>query len=90
MIYVFIKNNEKYFRLKRCAKFSLVKGVIINGSQSVSDRNKELLGKEKITSIYFESKQRYGSPRMTVNASLGSKVSKLQWLNMNQLGLQVN
>jgi hypothetical protein len=49
---------------------------------------KSLLVKEKITSIYFESKQRYGSPRMTVNASLGSKVSKLQWLNMNQLGLR--
>jgi transposase len=36
MIYVFIKNNEKYFRLKRCAKFSkLVKGVIINGKANL-------------------------------------------------------
>jgi hypothetical protein len=33
-------------------------------SQSVSDRNKELLKKNNF--IYFESKQRYGSPRMTV------------------------
>jgi hypothetical protein len=36
MIYVFIKNNEKIFRLKRCAKFStLVKGVIINGKANL-------------------------------------------------------
>jgi hypothetical protein len=52
-------------------------------SQSVSDRKQRVVLVEKITSIYFESKQRYGSPRMTVElASLGSKVSKLQWLNI--------
>jgi hypothetical protein len=39
----------------------------------VSDRNKELCLLKKKYSIYFESKQRYGSPRMTVElASLGS------------------
>jgi hypothetical protein len=44
-------------------------------SQSVSDRKQLCLLKKK-TSIYFESKQRYGSPRMTVElASLGSKVN---------------
>jgi uncharacterized protein (DUF2461 family) len=69
MIYVFIKNNERYFRLKRCAKFSRwSKEYYQWKSQSVSDRKQRVvLVKEKITSIYFESKQRYGSPRMTVN-----------------------
>jgi hypothetical protein len=55
--------------------------------------NKELcLLKRKITSIYFESKQRYGSPRMTVElASLGSKVSRITVAKyMNQLVYEVN
>jgi hypothetical protein len=40
-----------------------------------------VLVKEKITSIYFESKQRYGSPRMTVElASL--KVSRITVANI--------
>jgi hypothetical protein len=69
MIYVFIKNNEKIFPIERCAKFSkLVKGLLSMESQSVSDRKQRVvLVKEKITSIYFESKQRYGSPRMKWN-----------------------
>jgi hypothetical protein len=46
----------------------LVKGYYQWKSQSVSDRKQRVvLVKEKITSIYFESKQRYGSPRMTVD-----------------------
>jgi hypothetical protein len=80
MIYVFIKNNEKIFRLKRCAKFStLVKGVIINGKPICLIGNKELCLLKK-NFIYFESKQRYGSP-MTVELALGSKVSRI-WLNI--------
>jgi hypothetical protein len=57
-------------------------------SQSVSDRKQRVvLVKEKNTSIYFESKQRYGSPRMTVElAFLGSKVSRITVAKyMNQL-----
>jgi hypothetical protein len=47
-------------------------------NQSVLIGNKELCLLKKITSIYFESKQRYGSPRMTVElAFLGSKVSRI-------------
>jgi hypothetical protein len=81
MIYVFIKNNEKIFRLKRCAKSStLVKGVIINGKANLFlIGNKELCLLKK-NFIYFESKQRYGSP-MTVELALGSKVSRI-WLNI--------
>ncbi|WP_348797954.1 IS3 family transposase, partial [Flavobacterium adhaerens] len=34
--------------------------------------------KEQITSIYFESKQRYGSPRITLELqSLGYKISRI-------------
>jgi hypothetical protein len=50
-------------------------------SQSVSDRNKELCLLKKILFILSQNK-RYGSPRMTVELVLGSKVSELQWLNI--------
>lgn len=46
--------------------------------------------KEKITAVYFESKQRYGSPRITkeLNA-LGFKTSRITIAKyMNQLGLR--
>jgi hypothetical protein len=62
-------------------------------AKSVSDRKQRVvLVKEKITSIYFESKQRYGSPRMKVElASLGSKVSRITVAKyMNQLVYEVN
>jgi hypothetical protein len=68
-----------------------VKGVIINGKANLFlIGNKELCLLKKNNSIYFESKQRYGSPRMTVElASLGSKVSRITVAKyMNQLGLQ--
>jgi hypothetical protein len=71
MIYVFIKTMKRYFRLKRCAKFSTLVKVIINGKANLFlIGNKELCLLKKITSIYFESKQRYGSPRMTVELLL--------------------
>ena len=60
-------------------------------SQSVSDRKqKVVLVKEKITSIYFDSEQRYGSPRITAElASLGNKLSRITVAKyMNQLGLR--
>jgi hypothetical protein len=46
--------------------------------------------KEKITSIYFESKQRYGSPRIAAELNYtgtqGSRVTVAKY--MNQLGLR--
>jgi hypothetical protein len=63
-----LKNNERYFRLKDVqSSTSWSKELLSMESQSVSDRNKELCLLKKITSIYFESKQRYGSPRMKWN-----------------------
>jgi putative transposase len=93
MIYVFIKNNEKIFPIEKMCKVLHVgqRSYYQWKSQSVSDRKQRVvLVKEKITSIYFESKQRYGSPRMTVElASLGSKVSRITVAKyMNQLGLR--
>jgi len=46
--------------------------------------------KEKITTIYFESKQRYGSPRITKELNiLGYKISRITVAKyMNKLGLR--
>ena len=46
--------------------------------------------KEKIVFIYFESKQRYGSPRMTFNLqSLGYEISRITVAKyMKQMGLR--
>jgi hypothetical protein len=79
MIYVSLKTMKDISIEKMCKVLKLVKGYYQWKSQSVSDRKQRVvLVKEKITSIYFESKQRYGSPRMTVElASLGSKVSRI-------------
>ena len=60
-------------------------------SQSVSDRKQRVaLVKQQITSIYFKSKQSYGSPRITVElTSLGCKISRNTVAKyMNQLGLR--
>jgi hypothetical protein len=68
MIYVFIKNNEKIFDWKDVQSItSRSKELLSMKANLFLIGNKELcLVKKKITSIYFESKQRYSSPRMTV------------------------
>lgn len=45
--------------------------------------------KEKITTIYFESKQRYGSPKMAIELyALGFKISRFTVAEyMKELGL---
>lgn len=93
MIYVFIKNNEKIFPIEKMCKVLQVgrRSYFQWKSQSVSDRKQmAVLVKEKITAIYFDSKQRYGSPRITAElASLGNKVSRITVARyMNQLGLR--
>jgi putative transposase len=47
--------------------------------QSVSDRKQSVvLVKEKITYIYFDSKQRYECPKITAElASLGTKLPRI-------------
>jgi len=93
MIYVFIKNNERIFPIEKMCKVLQVgrRSYFQWKSQSVSDRKQmAVLVKEKIVSIYFDSKQRYGSPRITAELdSLGNKVSRITVAKyMNQLGLR--
>jgi hypothetical protein len=53
---------KRYF-LKDVQSITSWSKVIINGKASLFQReNKAELVKSKITSIYFDSKQRYGSP----------------------------
>ena len=93
MIFDFIKNHQKIFPIE---KMCLVLRVSQSGyyrykNKFVSKRiQKMVLLKEKITTLYFESKQRYGSPRITheLNA-LGFKTSRITVAKyMNQLGLR--
>ena len=93
MIYTFIKNNEKIFPIEKMCKVLQVgqRSYYQWKSQSVSERKQRAeLVKAKITSIYFDLKQRYGSPRMTAElAFLGNKTSRVTVAKyMNQLGLR--
>jgi putative transposase len=93
MIYSFIRNNEKIFPIEKMCKVLQVgqRSYYQWKSGSVSDKKQRAeLVKEKITSIYFDSKQRYGSPRMTAElASLGNNLSRVTVAKyMNQLGLR--
>lgn len=93
MIYIFIKDNEKIFPIEKMCKVLKVgrRSYYDWKSQGVSDRKLRAAAvKEKITSIYFESKQRYGSPRITAElACMGNKVSRVSVAKyMNQLGLR--
>jgi putative transposase len=78
---VFIKNHESLFPIEKMCHFLEVgcSGCYKWKSKPIS--NKLLLKediKQQITSIYFASKQRYGSPRMTFELnSLGYKISKI-------------
>lgn len=93
MIYTFIRNNEKIFPIEKMCKVLQIgqRSYYQWKSQFVSYRKqKVVLVKEKITSIHFDSKQRYVSPRMTAElASLGNKLSRITVAKyMNQLGLR--
>jgi putative transposase len=79
--------------LKRCAKYWLVgqRSYSQWKSQFVSERKQRvLLVKEKITCIYFDSKQRYGSARIREElASLGTKSSRITVAKyIQELGLR--
>ncbi|WP_312903152.1 IS3 family transposase [Chryseobacterium taichungense] len=81
MKYKFIKNNESIFPIeKMCQVLKLSSSSYYKWKSRPS--SKKLLLKEKvkqqITSIYFSSKQRYGSPRITSELnSLGYKMSRV-------------
>jgi hypothetical protein len=82
-----------YFRLKRVQKYyKWDESYYQWRSGSVSYRKKRAGLVKKKDSIYFDSKQRYGSPRITAEyTSLGTKLSKFQLPNtLQELGLEVN
>ena len=80
MIYSFIKNNGQVFPIEKMCKVLQVS----NGSyyrrkkQTITSRQQRKIDiKEKITLIYFESKQRYASPRITLELrSIVYKISR--------------
>jgi transposase InsO family protein len=93
MIYTFIKNNEKIFPIEKMCRVLQVgrRSYYDWKSQRISDRKQRVIAiKEKITSIYFESKQRYGSPRIAAELNYtGTKASRVTVAKyMNQLGLR--
>jgi len=80
MIFDFIKNHEKIFLIeKMCKVLEISSGVYHRyKSKKISIRLQRIIGiKEKITTIYFETKQRYTNPRMTIELqSLGYQISR--------------
>jgi putative transposase len=93
MIYSFIKNNEQLFPIeKMCKVLQVSSGSYYRWKkQTITVRQQQKIAiKEKITLIYFESKQRYGSPRITLELwSIGYKISRITVAKyMKQLGLQ--
>jgi len=80
MIYSFIKNNEQLFPIeKMCKVLQISSGSYYRWKkQEITSRlQRKNAIQEQITSIYFESKQRYGSPRITLELqSLGYKISR--------------
>lgn len=93
MIYSFIKNNEQLFPIEKMCKVLLVsRGSYYRWrKQRISARlRRKIAIKEQITSIYFESKQRYGSPRITFELqSLGYKICRITVAKyMKELGFR--
>ncbi|WP_304529136.1 IS3 family transposase [Flavobacterium sp. ALD4] len=93
MIYSFIKNNEQLFPIEKMCKVLLVS----SGSyyrwkkQKITARlQRKIAIKKQITLIYFESKQRYGSPRITFELqSLGYEICRITVAKyMKELGLR--
>lgn len=93
MIYAFIKDNEGIFPIDKMCK------VLEVGQRSYyrwkrSSTGKRKLKKEEfkklITDVYFEFKQRYGSPRITKELQTrGYKISRITVTKyMKEMGLR--
>lgn len=93
MKYRFIQNHEYLFTIEKMCKVLQVScsGYYKWKGRPISKRalkKNEL--KQEITAIYFASKQRYGSPRITFELnSLGYKISRISVAKyMKELGLR--
>jgi putative transposase len=93
MIYSFIKNTEQLFPIEKLCKVLLVS----SGSyyrwkkQKITAKlQRKIAIKKQITLIYFESKQRYGSPRIIFELqSLGYEICRITVAKyMKELGLR--
>ncbi|WP_240723489.1 IS3 family transposase [Flavobacterium sp. GT3P67] len=92
MIYLFIKDHEKIYSIEKMCKVLAVSNSSYYKwkKQVVSERQKRVvLIKEAITCIYFNAKQRYGSPRITLELqNIGYQISRITVAKyMKQLGL---
>lgn len=93
MKYRFIKNHERQFPIeKMCSVLQISSsGYYKWKNRSLSNKvlKKNQL-KEKIKTLYFEFKQRYGSPRITAELhALGYKISRVTVAKyMRELGLR--
>ena len=80
MIYSFIRSNEQLFPIeKMCKVLQVSSGSYYRWKkQAITVRQQlKIAIKEQITLIYFGAKQRYGSPRITLELQyLGYKVSR--------------
>lgn len=93
MIFDFVKNHEKIFPIEKMCKVLQVSpsGYYRWKKKVISIRLQRINGiKEKITAIYFDTKQRYGSPRMTLELqSLGYQISRVTVAKyMKQMGIR--
>ena len=91
MKYIFIQNNECIFPIeKMCNVLKLSSSGYYKWKNRRSSSSRLLLKeeiKDQITSIYFSSKQRYGSPRITFELnSLGYKTSRITVAKMKTYG----
>jgi putative transposase len=93
MKYTFIKNHEYLFPIEKMCKVLEIgsSGYYKWKNKSISNRTlRKNEIKQRITSIYFASKQRYGSPRITTELNeLGCKISRVTVAKyMRELGLR--
>ncbi len=93
MKYIFIKNHQQVFPIEKMCKVLEVSSSSYYKWKTKPISNRVLkmnIIKEKITFIYFLSKQRYGSPRITLElASLGYQISRITVAKyMRELGLR--
>ena len=93
MKYTFIKNHEYLFPIEKMCQVLEVgsSGYFKWKNKPISNRilrKNEI--KQQITSIYFTSKQRYGSPRITIELNaLGYRISRITVAKyMKELGLR--
>ena len=81
MKYRFIKNHEYLFSIEKMCKVLEVSSSSYYKWKSKPISNRTLRKneiKQQITTIYFASKQRYGSPRITFELQyLGYKIIKM-------------